>query len=107
MKRHNKYLVVLLLLLSSSQLTAQSTWKHQNSGVDFDLKAVDFIDPQEGIAVGMFGTILHTLDGGTTWTKIDLGINNALNDVQYVNRHRIIIGGDQGLIIYSPDGEKS
>jgi photosystem II stability/assembly factor-like uncharacterized protein len=104
MKKQDKIFVIVLMLFMSMQLLAQSTWNHQNSGVNFDLKAVDFIDSQQGIAVGMFGTILHTIDGGITWTKIELGINNSLNDVQYINRHRIIIGGDQGLIIYSPDG---
>jgi photosystem II stability/assembly factor-like uncharacterized protein len=45
------------------------TWKTQQSGVTYPLFDVDFIDNQNGWAVGNWGTILSTGDGGEHWQE--------------------------------------
>jgi len=42
-------------------------WASQISGTGNALMAVQFCDANTGIAVGNSGTIIHTVDGGTTW----------------------------------------
>ena len=73
-----------------------TTWKLQdnpfglkyNSSWDMYLMItlvdVFFFDENEGWAVGNFGTILHTFDGGTTWTKEADGIVNDMTMVTKV-----------------------
>ncbi|MBV7495103.1 glycosyl hydrolase [Pseudomonas sp. PDM24] len=45
------------------------SWTQANSPVDVDLTAVSFSSPQNGWAVGHSGVVLHTADGGETWSK--------------------------------------
>lgn len=44
-------------------------WKQASSPVSTDLLAVSFPTPQQGWAVGHGGVVLHTADGGATWTR--------------------------------------
>lgn len=39
----------------------------QNHTIDYDLFDVNFINEDEGWAVGEFGLILHTINGGEIW----------------------------------------
>jgi len=48
------------------------TWAMQTSGTARQLLDIAFVNPQRGVTVGDFGTILRTDDGGTTWTKIPM-----------------------------------
>lgn len=43
------------------------TWQQQRTGHFAPLKAISFLDENRGWAVGAFGTILATRDGGRTW----------------------------------------
>ncbi|MFP4470123.1 MAG: YCF48-related protein [Bacteroidales bacterium] len=105
MKKFTTLVVILAAGFIFAMTTiAQSNWQSQTSGVMFDLQAVDFITEEEGIAVGMMGTVLRTTDGGETWNIVDLGIDNWFNDVQFIDQDRVIIGGDQGIVLYSNDG---
>jgi photosystem II stability/assembly factor-like uncharacterized protein len=45
-----------------------ATWKQSPVPVSSDLTAVYFVDAREGWAAGHDGVILHTADGGDTWT---------------------------------------
>lgn len=97
-------LLLFALISYSNTILCQATWKLKETEFMFDLKAVDFTNENTGIVVGMMGLIMKTTDGGDSWTTIDLGISNGLNDVQFIDENRVIIGGDQGVILYSTDG---
>jgi photosystem II stability/assembly factor-like uncharacterized protein len=66
-------------------------WTGQNSTVTDDLKAVHFVDEQEGWVVGVDpnadfqnmhdGVLLHTTNGGQTWTNLG---NKGMWDVDFV-----------------------
>jgi photosystem II stability/assembly factor-like uncharacterized protein len=45
------------------------TWKQASVPVSTDLVAVSFPTPKQGWAVGHGGIVIHTADGGATWTK--------------------------------------
>ncbi|MFY9399393.1 MAG: YCF48-related protein [Desulfomonilia bacterium] len=45
------------------------SWTQAEVPVSCDLTAVSFASPSRGWAVGHDGIVLHTADGGTTWTK--------------------------------------
>jgi photosystem II stability/assembly factor-like uncharacterized protein len=49
------------------------------------LYAVQFVDPQNGWAVGDMGEIQHTSDGGATWQPQSSGITSRLNRVVFKN----------------------
>lgn len=55
-----------LIILSDDQ---GSTWRQAQVPVSVDFNAVHFSDKQRGWAVGHGAAILHTSDGGETWTK--------------------------------------
>ncbi|MCA9173268.1 MAG: tetratricopeptide repeat protein [Planctomycetales bacterium] len=44
------------------------TWRALRTGQALPLRAVHFVNPRQGWAVGDFGTILGTSDGGQTWS---------------------------------------
>lgn len=44
-------------------------WVQAADPVSSDLVAVSFADEKNGWAVGHYGVVLHTTDGGVTWTK--------------------------------------
>jgi photosystem II stability/assembly factor-like uncharacterized protein len=46
-----------------------TTWKQAKVPVSSDLVAVSFPTPRQGWAVGHDGAVLHSADGGETWTK--------------------------------------
>jgi photosystem II stability/assembly factor-like uncharacterized protein len=45
------------------------SWKQAAVPVSSDLLAVSFPSPQQGWAVGHGGVVLHSADGGATWTR--------------------------------------
>lgn len=59
-------------------------WRQVSSPVSSDLVAVQFPTPQVGWAVGHDGVVLHSRDGGRTWTKrLDGRDLNALMVTKY------------------------
>ena len=71
------------------------TWVQQSSGTPNNLKAVDFIDSNTGWAVGAYGTILNTTDGGSNWSTM-LGFSGAdLNEVVAINSDTVFFFGTE------------
>jgi photosystem II stability/assembly factor-like uncharacterized protein len=56
------------------------------------LSAVAF-DGATGFAVGNFGTVVGSTDGGATWTGLPSGTINDLSTVQVVSPSVVIVGG--------------
>jgi photosystem II stability/assembly factor-like uncharacterized protein len=46
-----------------------------------------------GFAVGDFGTVLRSEDGGNTWTGLPSGTTNNLSQVQEVDANTVVVGG--------------
>jgi photosystem II stability/assembly factor-like uncharacterized protein len=92
-----------------------ATWQRQSPlPAGATLYSVDMISALEGWAVGdddpmhvvqgiTNGTILHTTDGGTTWTRQNSGINEPLNAVDFLDAtHGWAVGNNDAL--YTTNG---
>lgn len=95
------------------------SWNVQNSGTSYQILGISFVTPQRGVAVGDFGTLLHTEDGGRTWTKRemprDLQLPAEIVDVvdpgdvllyavTFGDPEHAWVVGEFGIIIASADG---
>ncbi len=86
-----------------------STWDLTLDRVGSQLNDVEIIGDDWIIAVGNDGTILQSVDQGTTWQpgNIPPDVNDQerdLNHINFMNRNLGMLTGEQGkLILYSPD----
>lgn len=71
-----------------------------------DLFSVSFPNGKHGWAVGRWGSVLHTSDGGRTWEKQESGVNTTLSSVCFVDEKNGWAVGDQGTILRTTDGGK-
>src|SRR4051794_36729095 len=79
---------------------------------DAALNAVQFVDDQEGWAVGDDGVIWHTIDKGKNWERQPSGVRAALRSLCFVNpftgwvvgREELAGGGSAGVVLYTSDG---
>ena len=88
-------LSLLLLTAHCSLLTGSAhcslltgsaaSWTKQRTGSLAWLHAVHFVDQNRGWAVGSRGTLLSTLDGGTTWQHKPQPTEDAIRDIYFTN----------------------
>ncbi|WP_447792466.1 MULTISPECIES: WD40/YVTN/BNR-like repeat-containing protein [Pseudomonas] len=62
------------------------TWKQVSSPVSMTLVKVRFIDERQGWAVGHAGVVLHSQDGGLSWSKQLDGVKAAGIELQEASR---------------------
>lgn len=77
--------------------------------VDATLTAVAFADAQRGWAVGHWGTILATTDGGETWQRqrIDIDTDRPLFAVHFLDAQHGAAVGLWSLVLTTDDGGKT
>jgi photosystem II stability/assembly factor-like uncharacterized protein len=80
---------------------------------DVPLHAVQFVDKNEGWAVGDDGGVWHTIDGGTSWERQPTGVRASLRSVHFLNPYTGWIagreelpngGGSNGVLLFTKDG---
>ena len=72
-----------------------------------ELYSVHINSSGTGWAVGKFGTILHTRDGGSRWTQQNNGTGKPLTSVSFADEfHGFAVGGG-GIILATVDGGQS
>jgi photosystem II stability/assembly factor-like uncharacterized protein len=81
------------------------SWKVQLSlnhdrGTD-DIQSVRFINPNDGWVIGSVGVILHTSNGGTTWTYEPSGTVNHLADCYFLDSATGYTVGEYGTILHT------
>lgn len=83
---------------------------------DATLRAVAFVTPETGLACGDRGTILRTVDGGSSWQLMESGIDCPLSAVTWIDtNHAVVAGGNydritgisRGTVLLSQDGGQS
>lgn len=79
-------------------------WTPQASGVSQGLRAVTFVDADDGWAVGEDGVVLGTSDGGTTWTLLSHTTGKRLSGVSFVDRGKGWAVGVAGTILHTVSG---
>ena len=77
--------------------------------VSATLSAVSFADEKHGWAVGQWGVILATSDGGETWVKqrMDTAVDQPLFSVVFTNDRDGIAVGLWSLMLQTHDGGKT
>lgn len=87
-------------------------WQEKDSGTEQRLLSVDMNANGFGVAVGTFGTLLRTIDGGRTWAlatemnlieKIEGGYKPHLNQVQVLADGTALVVGEFGVVLRSTD----
>ncbi|HEX2788283.1 MAG TPA: YCF48-related protein [Ignavibacteria bacterium] len=71
-------------------------------GIRNNIKAGKSVNVNTSFAVGNKGLLMKTIDGGTTWNKINLNTKANLSSIVIKGNH-IHIAGDSGVYIYSND----
>ena len=74
--------------------------------ITFGDKFYDVAAPDERQiwAVGYFGAITHSPDGGNSWSRQQAGTTQSFTGVSFVNVKEGWIVGDQGTILHTQDG---
>ena len=97
--------IFLLLFLSLISAFAYTQWIWQNPLPTGNvLLSVYFTDANTGLAVGGYGTIVKTADGGTTWTTLACGTTSSLGSVYFTNATTGFAAGTTGTILKTTDG---
>lgn len=69
-----------------------------------DVEAVYFINESEGWACGNDGYMVHTTNGGESWTPQTSGVGEKIRDVWFSDANNGWAGGRDGLFIHTTDG---
>jgi photosystem II stability/assembly factor-like uncharacterized protein len=84
-----------------------SSWKtrlekdnHENYSY---LNRIYFIDGESGYAIGSYGTIVKTEDGGVTWMDVESITSNSLTDIAFIDPGTGLACGNSGTIIKYSD----
>ncbi len=70
------------------------------------LRAVDFVDRNNGWACGRNGTILKTTDGGASWTYQRAVVDTTLFDIDFADPLRGMIAGNSTVLATTDGGEE-
>ena len=77
------------------ELTVSNNWY---------FRSVFFIDEWHGWAVGVYGVIMLTNDGGITWQEVVHGHGETLQSVFFLDARNGLAVGDAGTVLRSIDG---
>lgn len=81
----------------------KASWQKLNSGTTKNLTHVYFPFVDMGYAVGANGTILKTMDSGTTWVSQNSGVSTTLNCI-YAGSTNGFAVGQNGVILHTING---
>jgi len=100
-----KFSLIIFTVFSLQQsFFAQEGWFWQNPlPQGDDLRSVCFATPTIGWCVGSFGTILHTTDGGESWTSQTSGTTEWLSGVSFTDTDNCVAVGESGTILKTTD----
>jgi photosystem II stability/assembly factor-like uncharacterized protein len=100
----NRIRVVLLLVFITGSAYSQ-TWNWQNPYPQGnDLYAVHFWNAANGYAVGAFGTIIKTTDGGNTWAIKYMGADVIFRSVFATGPDTCYVTGNNAAILKTTNG---
>jgi photosystem II stability/assembly factor-like uncharacterized protein len=83
---------------------AQVTWYTQNSGTNYPLNGVYFVDANNGWVSGWIGILLHTTDGGETWGLQNTPANYGLYSVFFTDLQNGWAAGYGGDVVHTTNG---
>jgi photosystem II stability/assembly factor-like uncharacterized protein len=68
------------------------------------LEDIKFVTDKHGVIVGDRGTVLVTMDGGTTWSKVKTNATENLYAVSFFDENVGYAVGSNGIILKTSDG---
>ena len=83
-----------------------ATWVEQFA-VNTSMNYYEIDSPNNGddvFIIGNYGTLIHTNDGGTNWTNMDVGTTEHLRDIFFLSNSIGYICGDGATILKTTDG---
>jgi len=92
-----KYTLILSIFIGMT-ISSHAQWIEQNSGTSQWINSVYFIDENIGYAVGDYGVIRKTVDGGTNWISQSGTMNDFLS-VFFTDMNTGYIVGYSGTIL--------
>ena len=107
MSKHDRSLAGLrtsVLLVCLCLLAPMAANAEQGGKAHDDLVSVSFPTETDGWACGRYGTILHTSDGGTTWSPQSSGTTFTLSGICFVDTKNGWAVGNKGTIVHTGDG---
>jgi photosystem II stability/assembly factor-like uncharacterized protein len=106
--------IALVVILATTILHAGGQWNilQQMDEEDIrDYNGIAFISAKEGWVAGVSaldmespGYIGHTRDGGATWEKAEVPINQMLNDIYFFDKKNGWAVGQEGMIVGTTNG---
>ncbi len=95
-----------VLLFNALTVKAQNcnAWNNPTNGTSNQLNSVCFTDANTGYAVGYYGTILKTINGGTNWITQTTGTTNYLYSVYFTDVNTGYAVGQNGTILKTVNG---
>jgi len=98
-------------MLEEAEFMLEGAMDDTAAGPVRPLLDVWFKNEREGFAIGAYGMLVHTDDGGETWTLVSDRMDNAeafhLNQIVPAPDGRIYIAGESGSVFRSGDGGKT
>lgn len=81
-----------------------NTWHEQSvpEGTKF-LRALSFVNRNQGWACGRNGTIIYTSDGGANWVLQNSGADSTLFDIEFADSQYGMAAGN-GMVVATTDG---
>lgn len=95
---------------SGDEKAIASAQRLVQEGADKPFFDLEFIDTQRGFAVGAYGLMFATVDGGKRWAAVGQRLPNPKSLHLYGLRahgNTLVIAGEQGLLLRSTDGGAS
>ena len=96
-----------LIFLAFCLLTPMAVPAQQSRLARDDLFSVSFPTEKEGWACGRYGTILHTSDGGSTWSPQSSGTTFTLSGICFSDTKNGWAVGNKGTIVHTNDGGRT
>ncbi|MDP2209349.1 MAG: YCF48-related protein, partial [Bacteroidota bacterium] len=85
-----------------------SNWIYNNIGMNKSINWVTFSNHLRGFAVGQYGKISRTSDGGSTWVEINNGVTgDSFYGAELIDSNYVWAVGDGGVILHSSNGGSS
>ncbi|UCH63252.1 MAG: hypothetical protein JSU77_02020 [Fidelibacterota bacterium] len=99
--------LILWTCVSSPTQSEPGTWQLVwESPGDGSYRSIHFVDSNHGWAVGDSGTIIHTENGGRSWTQQQSGSSSNLKVVYFINPQvGWVAGGDNTILHTKDDGQ--
>ncbi|MHB1391170.1 MAG: YCF48-related protein [Thermoleophilia bacterium] len=81
--------------------TDGTAWSAMNTGTGKLLASISFApgDTSVGFAAGEYGRIIHTINGGATWSAEDLGTNVSMFAVSTISARKAYVAGSNSAVL--------